>query len=66
MEDYFELELAPGESYKGQLNAERTEFSGVGIYHKKDKYVAIGQVQGSKFAGLGAILDLPSYTLYVG
>lgn len=66
MEDYFELELSPGEIYKGQLDASRTEFSGVGVYSKKDKYVAIGNVSGSKFEGLGAILDLPQQTLYLG
>ena len=66
MEDYFELELGPGETYKGQLNSERTEFSGVGLYWKKDKYVAIGNVKESKFTGLGAIIDLPQLALYVG
>lgn len=42
MEDYFELELEGGDLYKGQLSADRTQLSGVGIYIKRDKYVAIG------------------------
>ena len=66
MEDYFELELEGGDLYKGQLNADRTEFSGVGIFIKRDKYVAIGQLNRSKFEGLGAVLDLPEQALYLG
>ena len=44
MEDYFELELEGGDLYKGQLSADRTEFCGVGIFIKKDKYVAVGNL----------------------
>ena len=66
MEDYFELELEGGDLYKGQLNQDRTEFSGVGIFVKKNKYIAIGNLRESKFSGLGAVLDLNEMVLYCG
>ena len=42
MEDYFELELPDGDLFKGQLNQDRTEFSGDAVYIKKSKYIGIG------------------------
>ena len=59
MEDYFELELEDGALYKGQLDTNREQLSGVGLLIKKDKYIAIGNLAESKFNGLGAVLDLP-------
>ena len=55
---YHELELAPGEIYKGFLNERKDELVGKCIYTKKDKYVVVGQITDGQFFGLGVVLDL--------
>ena len=42
MENYFELELADGDLFKGQLSQDRTQFQGDAVYIKKSKYIGIG------------------------
>ena len=66
MEDFFELELADGDLYKGQLNEDRTEFKGDAVFIKKNKYIGIGQMVHSQFCGYGAMLDLVQQTIYLG
>ena len=66
MEDYFELELDGGDIYKGQLNQDRTQLEGKGIFMRRDKYVAVGNFSESQFNGHGAVLDLMEQTLYLG
>jgi hypothetical protein len=65
MEDYFELALPDGVTFKGMLSKDRSMLQGPAVV-VKESMVMVGRMEAGEFEGHGACADLVENSIYLG